>query len=742
MPKVSIFKQIRYTKYPENIELITVLEQIRDGRWEDLVTQCRLISDKEERNKFKDSMPRICFSGQFQTRNDIGLEEHSGFISLDLDDILNLQELVDLLQKDKYVYSVFMSTSGSGLRVLIKIEKDKHREAFHGLLKYMHDTYNVTCDLNGISVSKPFCVTYDPNLFINEKSLLFKKYVKETPVKEIPNFVHTPEDFQSVLNQIVNRNVSIAEEYLDWIKVGMAIADQFGENGRDYFHQISRPSTKYSAKETDDHYKYFLRRHATNKANIATFYYFAKLNGINITSERTKTIVRTTKSSKKAGLKKEQIIENLAKFANITGADDVIAEVFDKDIGNDDMDDESSLFTLELFISNNYNLRMNEVTGFLEQNGKQLSQNDLNTMFVAAKKVVPRLDYQLMMRLLKSDFIENYNPFFEFFGSDGIPVELPPIPLEEEQNFDSPLIDKLAETIKNDNPAYTLFFVRKWIVSIISSAHKVHSPLLLCLLGGQNTGKTEWFRRLLPKELSQYYAESKLDKEKDDELLMTENLIIMDDELGGKSKKDDLKLKNITSKQWFSLRRPYGDHNEKILRLAVLCGTSNYKEILSDPTGNRRIIPIEVIDIDKHLYNSIDKKELFMEAFRLYKGGFDWRITQKDVQYLNKDTENYNIIVPEKELIQKYFDKTDDIRLTTTDIKVELELLTKQKLSMNTIGREMLNLGFMRKTTREKDTGATIKKWGVKRINRGGDSLVKEEPTQEVKPADNPDFNF
>ncbi len=235
-----------------------------------------------------------------------------------------------------------------------------------------------------------------------------------------------------------------------------------------------------------------------------------------------------------------------------------------------------------------------------------------------------------MIRLLKSDFIEIYNPFYEFFGSDGVAVELPAIPIDNGNRFQSPLIDKLAETIENNNPSFTGFFLRKWMVGAISAVHKDHSPLLLCLLGAQNTGKTEFFRRMLPKTLQQYYAESKLDKEKDDELLMTENWIIMDDELGGKSKQDSQKLKNITSKQWFSLRRPYGDHNEKILRLAVLCGTSNYNEILSDETGNRRIIPIEVSNINKELYNSIDKKELWMEAFRLYKEGFDWRITSND----------------------------------------------------------------------------------------------------------------
>ncbi|MBK7345809.1 MAG: hypothetical protein IPI98_02545 [Chitinophagaceae bacterium] len=166
-------------------------------------------------------------------------------------------------------------------------------------------------------------------------------------------------------------------------------------------------------------------------------------------------------------------------------------------------------------------------------------------------------------------------------------------------------------------------FVRKWIVSIISSMHKVHSPLLLALARfSKGTGKTEFFRRLLQTSYLDI-TQSKLDKEKDDELLMCENIIIMDDELGGKSKSDAQKLKNITSKEYFYLRRPYGDHNERILRVAVLCGTSNYINVVNDTTGNRRILPIKVLDIDKDLFNGIDKRKLFNEAYQLYKSGFD-----------------------------------------------------------------------------------------------------------------------
>jgi hypothetical protein len=744
MPKVSIFKNVENVQNPLNMELQEYLEHTRDGFWEDITTKCRLLKG-DERKAFKKTMPTTTLSGEFTYRADNGLVSHSGIIAIDLDHVQDLPAVKRVLENDKYVLSVFMSTSGDGLRVLFKIDPKKHQEAFRGISTYLYEQYGLIADPNGVNVSKPYIVSFDPYLYINmdwNKVSTFKRYPKETPIKRMTDFVHTAGDFEKIMKQITGRCVNICEEYQDWLKVGFAICEQFGEAGRGYFHDVSRFSPKYRAVTTDKQYDACMKARGTTKVNISTFYYLAKIHNISIVSEQTRTIVRTTKNGKKAGLKKEQIVENLKKFSNITNADTVVDKIFEEQDDNEfSTDEESILYQLELFISNNYSLKMNEVTGYLEQNEHQLSPSDLNSIFIAAKKLIPKLDYNLMIRLLKSDFIETYNPFFKFFGSDGIPVMLPAIPLNDQPDPNSPLIDLLASCIKNEKPAFTLFFLRKWLVSVVSAAHKVHSPLLLCLLGSQNTGKTEFFRRLLPKELSTYYAESKLDKEKDDELLMTENLIIMDDELGGKSKQDALKLKNITSKQYFSLRRPYGDHNEKILRLAVLCGTSNYNEILSDPTGNRRIIPIEVIDIDKELYNSIDKRDLFMEAFRLYKEGFDWRIGAKDVAYLNTDSVKYEQVVKERELIDKYFKPGDDVRLSSTEILVEIEILTHQRLNLSIIGREMERLKFDRKTTRV--GGATPKKWCVIRTNRdqaaafnntSGADKIKEEDNKEDLP--------
>ena len=68
----------------------------------------------------------------------------------------------------------------------------------------------------------------------------------------------------------------------------------------------------------------------------------------------------------------------------------------------------------------------------------------------------------------------------------------------------------MIETINTDTPNAELF-IRKWFLCIAAALDGKPVRSVLALVGGQNTGKTEWFRRLLPRDLQKYYAESKLD---------------------------------------------------------------------------------------------------------------------------------------------------------------------------------------------------------------------------------------
>jgi hypothetical protein len=83
---VTIFRNIRETETPFHRSVKFVLDRIKDGSSKDLVSRIRKETDKASRNEIKKELPAVCFSGEFNKRNDSAILEHSGFICLDFDD--------------------------------------------------------------------------------------------------------------------------------------------------------------------------------------------------------------------------------------------------------------------------------------------------------------------------------------------------------------------------------------------------------------------------------------------------------------------------------------------------------------------------------------------------------------------------------------------------------------------------------------------------------------------------------
>jgi predicted P-loop ATPase len=330
-----------------------------------------------------------------------------------------------------------------------------------------------------------------------------------------------------------------------------------------------------------------------------------------------------------------------------------------------------------------------------------LEDKDFSEIYVETKKQYPKINKNDVLDILHSKS-QLYNPLKVFIEQHRYLIS---------EGKTKGLIRDLVECICSDtglseacfDADYEEYFARKWFIGMIASIYGNISPLLIALTGKKNTGKTEFFRRLFPDKIKKYFAQMKLSIEKDSEIAMTRYLIIFDDELAGKSKLEEKHLKEFTSKRIFTFRPPYGKTPIQRKRLAVLCGTTNDDAILSDPTGNRRIIPIRVLSINFEKYNSIDKTCLFMEAVRLYESGEKWDLTNEDIERLENTTISHVAENLERELIQKYFDKpeTDTQEsfarfMTTTDILIILEDKTKQKLSIRKIGLEMRMLKYDR----------------------------------------------
>lgn len=682
MATISIYKNIHDVKSKETVLLNVFLDAIQSGRWQDQVLKIRTIKDHEERQQAKRNLQYVTISGLFSQRSITGLSAHSGFVSMDLDNLgSDLEGVRSLLSKDPYVYACFTSVSGTGLCVLVKIDPEKHNEAFEAISDYLIRQYQLIPDPSGKDVCRPRYVSYDPDLFVNEKSLTYKKYLPKPKQRKIQSTIFVQDEFERVINEMQLSHVSCVDDYRDWVAVGFGLADQFGEAGRNYYHILSSASAKYEQSMCDRQYTYCLRGNgrAGNKITIATIYWFAKQAGIQTYSERTKKIAAATSSMKKSGLDGKQIAANLKKFEGIDNADEIINQAYASN--SNFASGESLVENVRMWLRQTYQLKRNLITRKLENDGKILDEIDLNTIFLEGLMVFDKLTFELFKMILFSSSTTQYNPLHDWF-EDNKSVQ------------PSGVIDSFFDCFETDNDLH--YFGKKWLVSIIASAYGEHSPLMLIFAGERHgSGKTEAFRRMLPEALKPYYAEiSQGMKDTDLNIMLTQKLIVMDDECGGKTKKDAIHLKSMLSKQSFTLREPYGKMNVDLNRLAVLCGTTNDLEILND-TMNRRLIPIEVTWIDFDKYNSINKTHLLIEAYHLYKSGFDWMISGDDIKRLESGSERFHEASLEGDLIDKYYQPGPELELTATEIKVELERKTNQKLSLKRIGMELKKAGYV-----------------------------------------------
>lgn len=174
---VTIYKNIKATASGFHRSIHYVLDRIREGKSLHILNQIRLEKDSAKRNELKQQLPSICFSGTFRNRAANALINHSGIICLDFDKFPDADELKtwrDTLMANEYVYSLFTSPSGDGLKVLVKIppEKESHKAYFDALNDYFDCKYfDIACS----DVSRVCYESYDKDLYLNEDSLTWTK---------------------------------------------------------------------------------------------------------------------------------------------------------------------------------------------------------------------------------------------------------------------------------------------------------------------------------------------------------------------------------------------------------------------------------------------------------------------------------------------------------------------------------------------------------------------------------------
>lgn len=702
IPLMSLYTK-RGDKSGVDITYTDFLDGIEHGPdWEKLVGAIRekltQTTDKDERSTIKGTLPCVTVSGRFKgDKAATSLVDTSGYIAVDFDHLSDVEQVRAVLNLDPYTAASFLSCSATGFCVLVKVQPERFLDAFYALEAYYLNTYGYIIDVQCKNINRLRYISSDARLFRSEKAKLWKTYLTKAETKrytaKAPAAIHCESNIDYVIGQIESRYLDITPGYYEWHRIGFAFVGEFGESGRSYFHRVSQFHSDYNPEKCDRLYSQ-LMRYGSRQITIATFYYYAKLAGCEVVAPKIKEVVSAASLHKKMASDVKSTIEYLKFRGGATDeeAKEVIDQVFNSP---DDFSSDETLFDqLESFVRAKHDLQRNEITRYIEDGGAPMLDEDINSLYIAAAKTFEmKVSKPMVEALLHSRFVANYHPIKEFLRRNSYrrPVGV---------------IDSLADCIKHDMGKvgkvtnYVHFFLRKWLIGFISSAHGEQSPLVLVLTGEGNTGKTQFFRRLLPPELRNYYGETKFDKGTDDEILMCKKLLLMNDEFGGNTVKESKKFKDLTDKVIFTVRRPYGKTHEDLPRLAILAGTSNDQHILNDPTTkNRRIIPVNVISIDHTAYNQIDKIDLLMEAYHAYIDGERADLTNEHIEWLYGMTTRFEDRSLEHDLAERYFslptNKEDASLLSQGEIMVYLSQVTGIKnLKPKVLSQEMKAMGF------------------------------------------------
>ncbi len=196
IPEITFGLNIFKPDIFENIPLSAALERVQQGAYRTEVEKVRaLLSDEPAYKTAKSELPFFSFSGLFRDRvKNENLVQHSGIICIDFDNIDNLKKLRTALCSDPYTAFLFVSPSGHGLKLGVRLPDtiqttEDHNRAFLACEKYYAERYSVDADRACKDVRRACFVSYDPDLYGNPAAEIMPvpEPVQIAPVPSVPS---------------------------------------------------------------------------------------------------------------------------------------------------------------------------------------------------------------------------------------------------------------------------------------------------------------------------------------------------------------------------------------------------------------------------------------------------------------------------------------------------------------------------------------------------------------------------
>ena len=311
------------------------------------------------------------------------------------------------------------------------------------------------------------------------------------------------------------------------------------------------------------------------------------------------------------------------------------------------------------YLHERYDFRYNLVMGYAEYRDKDrgdswqaIDDREVNTLTMQARLSGINIWNSDTKRFVWSHMVTDYHPVNSYFE-------------RVKDTWDGQdRVTPLALTVKTNCRQWTEWFHR-WMLAMVAQwtgKNTVYgNSVAPLLISGQGFHKSTFCKSLLPPELSWGYMDNLLIAEKKQVMqAMNQMLLINLDEFNQISPTIQTGfLKNVIQLSTVKMRRPYGNHVEDFPRMASFIATTNMTDVLSDPTGNRRFICVELTQpVDVSIPPCHD--QLYAQLLHELEQGERYWFDEADTRHIIEHNRQYQLKNPIENYFSKFFEVTTD----------------------------------------------------------------------------------
>ena len=331
------------------------------------------------------------------------------------------------------------------------------------------------------------------------------------------------------------------------------------------------------------------------------------------------------------------------------------------------------------FFNRRYELRFNVMRQVEEFRPKGI---DYHPWQVLTERDINRIGQEQMLdcgatwpigikQYAQSSLSRDYNPVHEFLAGCGT--------WDKRRDYIGQLADRVPCQYKEWQQLFHRWFlgmVAQWL----GKSRDYGNAVVPMLIGPQGCRKSTFCKLILPRSLREYYIDDlKLDSAEQAERVLGRMALVNIDEYNAKTDREQAKIKRLLTERDVQVRRMRSDQYLMVQRMASFIATTNERQPLTDSTGSRRYLCVEVTGTIDTM-SPLNYQQLYAQAIYELDHGTPYWMSPEEERIMTEHNQLYASASTTEILLSSYYrpaPRCKDSFIKAVDILDDLQQRTR-----------------------------------------------------------------